>query len=250
MKNNRLKMIAGFLTLFAFTACEKDHDLPEIRTADFETLPTGNSLFWNGSDRTGKFVSGDLTFVNTYNPAYGSWDGFAYSQKSDVTTADFSNQFSVFDAGNGLNKFALFYPPYDHETYASFPSGIEYLVKSISVCNSTYAALTMKNGDGSFSKKFGGPSGNDKDWFKLTIIGFNAAGDSTNAVNFLLADYRSDNNANDVIISEWTSVDLSPLGKINKLTFRFSSTDNSPLGMNNPAYVCLDNVKYEVVVQK
>ncbi len=251
MKNIRLQFYAIILSLFAFTACEQvDEDLREIRTADFENLTTGSSFFWNGSDGTGQFISNGMTFGNNYNTTYSSWDGFAYSQKTDYTTADVSNQYSVFNPANSTNKFAIYYPSYFDEVYASFPSGVEHVIKSISVCNSTYAALAIKNGYGNMSKKFGGATGNDKDWFKLTVVGFNAAGDSVKSVDFFLADYRFDNNASDIIINKWTTVDLTPLTKINKISFRFSSTDNGGWGMNNPAYVCVDNIKYEVITPR
>ena len=106
----------------------------------------------------------------------------------------------------------------------------------------------MKLGDAPPAKKFGGPSGNDPDWFKLTVIGYNPAGDSVKSVAFYLADYRFSNHSLNYIVSKWTSVDLTPLGKINKLTFRLSSSDNGAWGMNTPGYVCLDNLKYEIAI--
>jgi hypothetical protein len=251
MKTIKNQCIAIALVLFIFTSCEKEEgDLVEIKTADLENLSTGASLFWNGSDGTGKFQSSGVTFNNNFNVSYGSWDGFVYSQKGDVTTSGYGNQYSVFDSANGNNKFAIYYPPFGSDAFSSFTTGTEYLIKSVSICNSTYAALTIKNGDPSFAKKFGGVTGNDKDWFKMTAIGFNAAGDSVKSVEFYLADYRSDDNSKDFIVNKWTTFDLSSLGKINKLTFRFSSSDNGAWGMNTPAYVCLDNVKYEVVTPR
>ena len=248
MKNMRNQFIAIVLGLLVFTSCKKEEgDLVEAKTVDFESLTLGSTSYWNGSDGTGEFNSSDIKFQNNYNVAYSSWDGFVYSQKADINTSDYSNQYSVFDGTNGTNKFAIYYPPYGQDAFASFPVGSEHTIKSASVCNSTYTALTMKNGDPSFAKKFGGTTGNDKDWFKMTVIGFNAAGDSVKSVDFFLADYRFDDNSKDYIINKWTTVDLSSLGKINKMTFRFTSTDNGIWGMNTPAYVCLDNIKYEVV---
>ncbi len=250
MKNIRNQFIAIVLGLFVFTACQKDEsDLVETKTVDFESLTLGSTAYWNGAEGTGEFNSSNVKFGNNYNATYGSWDGFAYSQKSDIVTSSSDNQYSVFDGANGTNKFAMYYPPYGADAFASFQAGLEYTVKSASICNSTYAALTIKNGN-SYSKKFGGATGNDKDWFKMTAIGFNAAGDSVKSVDFYLADYRSDDNSKDYIVDKWTTVDLSSLGKINKLTFRFTSTDTGDWGINTPTYVCLDNIKYEVVTSR
>ena len=242
-----LSLLLGFVF---FTACKKEQgDYVEIKTVGFENLALGTSAFWDGSDGTGNFKSDGMTFINEFNSSYGSWDGFVYSQKADIVTADYTNQFSVFDGSNGLNKFALYYPPFGGDAFASFATDSVYQVTSVSVCNSSYTALTLKNGDSyGFTKKFGGTTGNDPDWYKMTVIGYNAAGDSVNSVNFFLADYRFDDNSKDYIISKWTSVDLSSLGKIHKMAFRLSSSDTGMYGMNTPAYVCLDNLKYEVVI--
>jgi hypothetical protein len=244
MKKFKVPAILMILTVF-LTACHKDDaEKVEIKTVNFENLSTGNQGYWNGSDLAGDFTSAGITFSNHYSTSFGSWEGFAYSQKADVSTPGFGNQFSVFDAANGSNKFAIYYPPFGSDAYASFSAGTERKIRSIDVCNVTYSALSMKDGDG-FAKKFGGNSGNDPDWYKLTVIGYDAAGDSIGAVNFYLADYRFSNNSKDYILNKWTPVDLTALGKVNKITFRFSSTDNGTWGMNTPATVCLDNIKYE-----
>ena len=244
MKKFNVSAALLLMILFLVSCHKEDAENIEIKTIDFENLTIGSQGYWNGSDLSGDFTYNSMTFSNEYNTSFGSWQGFAYSQKADVLTAGFGNQFSVFDASNGINKFGIYYPPFGADAYASFPAGAERRIRSISVCNDTYAALSIKNGDG-FAKKFGGSTGNDQDWYKLTVIGYNAAGDSIGAVNFYLADYRFSNNTNDYIIDKWTPVDLTALGKVNKITFRFSSTDNGTWGMNTPATVCIDNIKYE-----
>ena len=247
MKSLKIQLFAVLLGFSFFTSCKKENgDTVVTKTVDFENQTIGASGYWNGSDGSGSFVSNGLTFPNNFSTLYSSWEGFSYSQKADVTTSGVGNLYSVFDAANGVNKFAIYYPPYQGDLYAIFPAGAQNTLRSVSICNATYAALSMKNGD-SFAKKFGGASGNDKDWFKMTIIGYNALGDSVKAVDFYLADYRFDDNSKDYIVNKWTTVDLTSLGKINKVTFRFSSTDNGAYGMNTPAIVCLDNIKYDVV---
>lgn len=252
MKKFKIQLFVVLLGLSIFFSCKKNGDNVVTNTVDFENLTVGASGYWNGFDGSGGFTSSGMTFTNEYNFTYFSWQGFSYSQISDVlpplpptSSAIDLNQFSVFDAANGSNKFIIYYPPFGSDLYASLPVGTENIFRSVSVCNSVYAALAMRDGN-LFSKKFGGESHNDKDWFKLTIIGYNAAGDSVKSVDFYLADYRFDNNSKDYIIKKWTNVDLTSLGKINKVTFRFSSSDNGIYGMNTPAYVCLDNLNYEV----
>jgi len=246
MKIFRIQTALFLLGLFFFASCEKDKDLIPTKTVDFENLSLTDPWYWNGSDGSKSFTSGGMVFSNNNYTTY--WDGFSYSQKVDFTAATSSTynnfQYSVFNSANGTNKYAIYYPPYGSDSFAGFSGGAEKLIKSISVCNSSYAGLSMEKGD-DFAKKFGGTSGNDQDWLKMTIIGFNADGDSLSAVNFYIADYRFANNSNDYIIKAWTPVNLSSLGKVNKITFRFSSSDVSAWGVNTPTTVCIDNIIYE-----
>jgi hypothetical protein len=100
----------------------------------------------------------------------------------------------------------------------------------------------MRDGD-LIAKKFGGKSGNDEDWFKLTIKGIDAQGHYTSSVDFYLADFRFKDNKKDYIVDKWSWVDLSSLGNVVKLEFRLSSSDNNAqFGMNTPSYFCFDNV--------
>jgi hypothetical protein len=54
-----------------------------------------------------------------------------------------------------------------------------------------------------------------------------------------MADLRDADKA--YIINDWRYVDLSGLGKVSKLSFELTSTDNGDWGMNTPAYFCFDN---------
>ena len=66
----------------------------------------------------------------------------------------------------------------------------------------------------------------------------------TKTVEFYLADFRFSDNSQDYIVDTWTSVDISSLGAVNQLTFKFESSDNGTFGMNTPAYVCIDDIVY------
>jgi len=99
----------------------------------------------------------------------------------------------------------------------------------------------MRDGD-AFAKRFGGPSGDDPDFFRLTIQGFDAANASTGSVDFFLADYRFENAALDTIVGGFTTLDLSTLGTLRALEFTLSSSDGGPFGMNTPAFFAIDDV--------
>ena len=120
-------------------------------------------------------------------------------------------------------------------------------VSSASFTNNAWAYGSMHDGD-SFAKKFGGTSGNDPDWFKLTIIGKDAGGALTGTVDFYLADFRFSDNSQDYIIHDWTSADLSSLGNnVKSLEFGLSSSDNGDWGMNTPSYFAMDNLSFSPV---
>lgn len=200
------------------------------------------------SSGVGTVVSATNTYSRKYSGANGTgslefdfWGNWAYSKDTDSTTSGFGNQYSSITgsgAGGSSNYLVGFQSGLTFDL--SFSAAEDFTGRGLEVTNTTYAHNDMRDG-GSFSKKFGGPSGNDEDWFLLTIEGFNSSS-STGTVGFYLADYRFTNNSLDYIVNEWTFVDLSALGSIDELRFSLSSSDTGTFGMNTPAYVALDNI--------
>ena len=120
----------------------------------------------------GKFQSELLTFNNAYSRDFDSWNQWAYSNMTDTTTAGYLNQFSAYP-GHGADDsatvgigFASQGDFYDAPLITR-PADDLRSFGSLSVTNTTYAALSMLLGD-SFAKKFGGDSGNDPDFFTET----------------------------------------------------------------------------------
>nr|HPI55495.1 DUF4465 domain-containing protein [Chitinophagaceae bacterium] len=111
---------------------------------------------------------------------------------------------------------------------------------SARIANTTIAYRSMQNGDG-FAKIFGGATGNDPDFFKVTFTGW-LQNTTTGSIDFYLADFRDTVNSNDYILKDWGTVDLMPLGLVDSITFHLSSSDTNSLGMKTPAYFCLDNL--------
>jgi hypothetical protein len=235
-------VFVSLCSMLAVTSCHKKDEV-NYQTVDFESLVVPAAGYWNGSDAKGSFTATNMKFNNEYNSAWKSWNGFSYSQKNDVTTAGFENEFSVIDPANKTNTFAVFYPAFGGDLFAQFADNNDFAIQSIDLCNSTYAGLTLKNGN-AFCKKFGGTSGTDPDWFKVTISGYDHSNNKVGTKEVYLADYRSGETTKDYIVTKWTTVDLSSLGKVNKITFAFTSSDTGAYGINTPTYVCLDNIKY------
>ncbi|HEX4592584.1 MAG TPA: DUF4465 domain-containing protein, partial [Gemmataceae bacterium] len=202
----------------------------------------------NGSAGPGgatTFKSGGATFNNDYNTTFGNWAGWSVSRVTDVTTQGFGNQYSAYNLPNGGGDNS---PTYGVGYVDSFtpvtptitlPAGTKPL--SARITNDTYAALIMLDGDpNGFARKFDVAH---QDYFTLTISGHDALGMLTGMVNFNLADYRVPSSvAQPYVISQWTSVDLTPLGDATSLTFTLASSDTGQFGINTPTYFALDNL--------
>ena len=174
--------------------------------------------------------------------------GIAISRWNDMNTEGPDNECSVYyrDAETGKGGYD------GSETFAVVFNGFSGINPSISFsdenaegtfyycwfANTTYAALSMKNGD-SFSKKF-----ELGDWFKLTVNAFDKNGNPTGtSVEFYLADFRTSTSPG--IVTEWTKVDLTPLGSnVHTIKFDFDSSDTGDWGMNTPGYFCFDNLAF------
>jgi len=208
--------------------------------ANFDDLSLADESYWNGSDGSGGFVSGAAHFNNNYDDVWGSWDGFAYSNITDTAAEGWGAQFnSITGAGQGGSaNYGIGYvgwagPP----TVTLNSAGI---VDGLHITNTNYAYYSMLKGD-SFAKSFGGASGDDEDWFMLTITGKDGGGAEVGAVDFYLADYRFADNSLDYIVDTWTYVNLSPLGAVKSLEFALGSSDVGVYGMNTPASFAVDS---------
>lgn len=240
----------SFILIFAFAG------VAGAGIANFEDLSLAPESYWNGSDGSGGFQSGPAWFSNNYTDWGGgaySWDGWAYSNVTDTTTAGYTNQYSAI-TGGGFNSdnYGVSYVTLDFMggTYEPIPTSLTFTdtadgfpVSGAYFTNTTYAYLAMRDGYAP-AKQFGGLSGDDPDWFLLTITGKDALGAETGAVEFYLADYRFEDNNEDYIINTWEYVDLSSLGVVKSLEFSLSSSDAGDFGMNNPTYFAMDGLNY------
>jgi hypothetical protein len=267
MKRPGTKLICGL----AFAALAMPLDFAAAADVDFDDLALAPGSFWNGPDpagvdepdpfgqplpvKAGSFTTGGVKFGNRHNLNFGSWTGFAYSNVTDNTTPGFGNQYSAFPGtgrGPGSDNYGVAFgydenlDPQDADQldqlpHIELPAG--WHAQSAYVTNTTYAALSMRDGD-PFAKKFGGDDGTDPDWFRLTAIGTDAAGELLPAaVEFYLADFRFADPADDYIVDEWTLVDLSPLAGARRIYFNLLSSDVGQFGMNTPSFFAVDDLE-------
>lgn len=225
------------------------------QTVDFEELTLTPDSYFNGSDLSGGFTTNDnlVHFVTEYDTAYGGmWtSGFAYSNMQDDSTAGFMNQYSAIPAkgANNSANYAVFTPGYGVAPMITFEHPSD--VSKISITNTTYAYLSMKDGD-AFGKKFGASVGADgeddgtegKDYFFVRIFAHNAAGMKVDSLDSYLADFRSTDTTAHYILDTWKEVSLS-FSSINSLSFELYSSDNGEYSMNTPAYFAIDNIEFK-----
>jgi hypothetical protein len=236
----------GVAEIFTTLIVGLHHEITDdYRVANLEDLSLADENYWNGSEGEGYFQTENVIFANEYNTEYGSWSQWAYSNVTDNTTPGWANQYSAitgagFEADEpGSGTYAVGYASAYAPPMVKFADDKAHTVKGFYVANSTYAALAMMHGD-SYSKKFGGETGNDPDWLKLSVWGLHN-GANTDTVEFYLADYRFDDNVQDYILQTWQWVELSELGYVDSLQMMLNSSDVGEWGMNTPAYFCADN---------
>ncbi|MDD5134813.1 MAG: DUF4465 domain-containing protein [Phycisphaerae bacterium] len=223
------KIIASLMMILSVTV------VVSASVATFDDNPLALNSHWGGagSGQTG-FVSGTVSFY--HNDSGWSWDGFVYSNMTDVSTAGYENQFSAYtgSGADGSSNYAVSALNLDWSgNYAVIPISINFInpceVSGAYFTNTTYAYLAMKNGEGP-AVKF-----DSQDWFKLTITGKDASNLQTGAIDFYLAD-------NGQIVDKWEYIDLSGLGVVASIEFSLSSSDTGDFGMNTPAYFAMDNL--------
>ena len=198
----------------------------------------GGGVYWNGSDGSGGFSSDGGGLWDLYNTDWMSWTGWAYSTTADVTTPGFGNQYSAFSGGAGSGSaYAVAYLGFGAEPI-ELASGWR-APQSVKVTNTTYAGLAMRDGQDGFMNQTQFGQG---DYYKLTFIGYDMAGQETGRVEVMLADYRGAPGTH-YVLSDWQQVDLQGLGTgVARIGLELESTDVGTYGINTPTYVAIDDL--------
>jgi hypothetical protein len=234
-------LIVGLALVAGLFSCKKDEIKPSTTplkttyTIDLEEVSLPKSGYLD-SLVGGVLLSKDFQFLNKFDEKYHYWSGgFSVSNVVNVETAGSKNMYASF-AGSGAEKSKQ-YLVSTNNSVIKLPSSIQLI--SMAITNSTYAALSMKNGD-SFAKKF---SGKDKDFFKVWVKGY-ASGKVKDSLEVYLANFQLTDTTQNFIQKEWKTIDLSKFVAIDSLSFKLESTDVGQWGMNTPGYFTVDNIKF------
>mgnify|MGYP002634178900 CR=1 FL=1 len=189
------------------------------------------------ANATVSWNSGGADFLYGYN--YGCcWSSFTYSNKTDTTTAGFTNDQSAITGdgvGAGQDNYAVGYL----DTFSGTPLAVDFggarTVQGSYFTNVTYTYLAIANGDDGNDPAFvKGPFG-DGDFYKLIVSGLDASGLAISSLEVLLAD-----GAN--VVDSWEWYDLSSLGEVYGLSFAMDSSDSGAFGLNTPTYFAMDSL--------
>lgn len=253
---NRLILTLFVLSLFSVTfySCSEDDDPIEITVklnqTSFEYDEEG--VWKDVATNTQVSTSQNLIFAHQgeMTPWGLSWYGFTPARTAATAGEILDYQFNVPAAGGmdgeGTPYFVASWNTQENETtaledrtcrvyYSSAIEGVKELFNPqyVYVCNTSYTYYRLTVGD-QWSRKFV-----EGDYFVLTAHGVHSDG-TESTTDFYLADCRSADSNEWVIVNEWTKFDLTPLGEVSDVYFSLSSSDNGQWGMNTPAFFGID----------
>ena len=175
-----------------------------------------------------------------------SWEGFTVARISSDTLNSFGCMAQGGFDGVGTPYLVGYYSEYytnengePSSNMILFNDGNTYDAVGVYVCNNSNTYHSILNGD-SYAKKF---AQGDTLVLKIHALDENREiDDSKQDVVVYLADYRSSNESEWKVNTQWEWVDLSVLGNVSGLAFTMASSDVSYGYMNTPAYFCLDKL--------
>ena len=179
--------------------------------------------YWQGGHVISNYV------IEDYSTLPEGYNGWYELQMANPIGGH--NQSSNFAVHNGYSDF------FNSQIYDSslqtleFADGVERVIDHMWVTNTCYLLNSLTYGDG-----FNAPATADT-WIKIIAYGFNSQDEEVGSAELLLCQ-------NGECITEWKKWDLSPLGKVAKIAFNFSASEDQSgsYGMNCPAYFAYDDV--------
>ncbi len=244
-------LFAPVMACALMLSCVEDERINHTLSAN-GLLSDSTLYYYVGTDTThseGYYFIDDIVIApfklsHSFN-MWGFGFGFTYCNSNNTSTPGYSNLSAITGSGlRGKSYFTVNTGGADYNLPAdiTFSDGNSYNAKGIYVTNSVYAYLAITTGDDG-NGEFGYVKKNwsDKDWYKLTITGLNENDSVTGSTSVMLANGTE-------VLKEWSYINLSTLGRVNKIRFTLSSTDNGEWGMNTPSYFCIDQLEvYNVI---
>jgi len=189
----------------------------------------GPQLYPHGDDaKLYTWTDETTTLSSTFTDAWGDkqyWGGgIAISNYVDakLTDANYDKQLSVTKS-NGSKNFAVV----NGTSYMILKTA--KIIRSFDVMNTTYAMNVIKNGN-----DYAAALTEKGSYFEVQVEGYKA--------NTLTSTTTIDLARDGKAVEDWKTVDLSSLGAVDSVVFKFYGSDSSEYGLNTPAYFAFDNV--------
>ena len=209
----------------------------EAVTATLENLYLDNESHWNGSKGNGYFLSGSYKFHNGGQPQYNYFYDCMYSNETATTYSGLQDQWRNI-VGKGYDNsenYGISYPKEGTIDVMNKENGDN--IRGFYVTNTAWVYDAVKKGDGMSNEPGGFKKG---DYFKLIIKG-KKADNTESQVEYYLADYRAENEADHYVLDTWQWVDLSSLGEVKSVSFKMEGTKKNNYGLTTPTYFAFDN---------
>ena len=240
-------LLSSIFALCAIAAQAQD-EVSSVATFEETTLDAESNWYGDGeptdmyAGEIYEFYSGRYMFTGMKHSS-SWWNGYALSNETSTSYASLSDQFRSAAGGahSGANYAVYYYDSWDVESriYNVYDEA-GAAISGMYVTNAAYALNSILNGDAYGSTPFA-----QGDYFKMIIKGYDIEGNAIGTVDFYLADYRSENEADHYALDTWKWCDLSSLGAVSSLHITFESSQNNTYGALTPLYVCIDDINYD-----
>ncbi|MCC8177335.1 MAG: DUF4465 domain-containing protein [Bacteroidales bacterium] len=236
MKMKKQCLFALLAISFAAFSTKAD----QLVVGDFEDVQLEAESFWYSTTEGTTWNTGSFQLIANNHFDYYA-DGYAASNLTGTSFSDYSvdSYRSAANGGHNSSNFGVFYPawPNDQSYFTVVNNASGDVIPGMYVTNNAYAYASMSQGDA-----FGLSAFAQGDFFTVTFTGYDVDGQVTGSVDFKLADYTSDIEADHYILHTWEWVDLSSLGTVRNLLVTFSGSQNNDWGLMIPTYVCVDDL--------
>lgn len=230
MKKSILFVAALAMT---FAACQPNYDVEDKTVATFEEAAISpaapQSYLAFNTDTTALLASGNYELSQTVSYGGTYVTGAVVTNITDTTFKDYKDAYkSIAGGAKGGKNYVVWYEDGFSGNAIKLKEAAK--VAGMYVCNNVYAYNSITKGDAMAGEPFG-----DDDWFMLSIGGMLDGKMVNTQVDFYLAKGKN-------VVTDWTYVDLSQLGKVDAIFFTMTGSRTGDWGLNTPTYFCIDNL--------
>lgn len=230
MKKSILFVAALAMT---FAACQPNYDVEDKTVATFEEAAISpaapQSYLAFNTDTTALLASGNYELSQTVSYGGTYVTGAVVTNITDTTFKDYKDAYkSIAGGAKGGKNYVVWYEDGFSGNAIKLKEAAK--VAGMYVCNNVYAYNSITKGDAIAGEPFG-----DDDWFMLSIGGMLDGKMVNTQVDFYLAKGKN-------VVTDWTYVDLSQLGKVDAIFFTMTGSRTGDWGLNTPTYFCIDNL--------